>query len=464
LATISERIKRLPLKSKLAWGYTVVFTLLFAMGFCTIYFISEDNRQEEFYQRLKDRTHTTYKILVHVDQINYDLLRIFDRNTINSLYDERIMLFDSTGKVIYNSIDDIVIAYPQKMLTELMHGKEEIRMTDGKHELLALQFKSNNTVFYGIAKAYDRFGKSKMSFLKNSLIIVFIITTCILVFASFGLSNVITAPITNLARDIDSVSPVDLSVRVEDPGSNDEIGVLARKFNELLARMENSFKFQYHFIHHVSHELKTPLSVMMANAESALAEGSPETMQKSLSFQKDKLMQVSHIINAMLDISKTENQVMNAQPANLRVDELLFECVDEISYLYPGIGIHFIVDDLINNSDELTIKGNGRMLKMAFINLLSNAVNYAVSGLPIIEVVSKDRKVFINIYNDGEVISEADRKQLFTHLFRGDNSKGKEGFGLGLVLVQRIIKLHSGEISYSVVRDKNCFSIELPVA
>lgn len=462
---ISKRINATPLRGKLAWGYTLVFTLLFAFGFSSVYLISERYRQEEFYQRLQDRMTTTYKLLIQVEQIDHDLLQVFDRNTINSLYDEKILLFDSSGNVIYSSIDDAKISYSKNLIKKLMSGETEIKITEGNYELLALQFKNDNQTFYGIAKAYDRFGRSKIAFLRKSLFVVFFVIITLLVAASLWMAKIITAPISRLAKDIEGISPNNISDRIDDVRASDEIGVLTKKFNELLDKVENAFKFQHHFIHHVSHELKTPLSVMMANAEGALADNRPATLQQSLLFQKNYLMEVSHIINAMLDISKTENKLIDISSDHIRVDEILFECIDEISQLNSTVQIDVMFDGAIEMAEKLTIKGNNRMLKMAFVNLLKNAVNYSDKLNPALELNSSGQTLCIKLYNDGGVIADNDRKNLFTHLFRGENSTGKKGFGLGLVLVQRIVKLHNGEIFYTVTHDgRNCFVVYLPVA
>lgn len=204
---------------------------------------------------------------------------------------------------------------------------------------------------------------------------------------------------------------------------------------------------------------------MMANAEGALADNRPDTLQQSLLFQKNYLMEVSRIINAMLDISKTENKLIDVTSDDIRIDEILFECIDEISQLTPSVQIDVMFEGAIEKGDKLTIRGNNRMLKMAFINLLKNAVNYSDRINPALEVNSSDRILNIKFYNDGGIITENDRKHLFTHLFRGENSTDKKGFGLGLVLVQRIIKLHNGEIFYTVAPDgRNCFVVNLPLA
>lgn len=465
LGTLWKKVKNIRFSNKLAWGYAVVFAILFGLAFSSVYIISEKYRKQEFYQRLKDRTLTTYKLMVEVEQINYDILKLLDKNTINSLYDEKILLFDSSFHLIYNSIDDAAGDYPRIVLEELKNGQDELEATEGKYEIVGIRFLYKGSTYYGIAKAYDRFGKSKNEFLRGSLLVIFVLVIILLILLSLFLSKVIASPIIKLTRDIENISTEKLSTRISKPASNDEVALLTNKFNELLDRVENAFKFQYHFIHHISHELKTPLTVMISNIEGALVEKDERHLISSLQFQKHALIEVSHIINAMLDISKTEHRSPDILSEHIRLDELLFECIDELSYLNPEMKFDFRIDGSIENSEKLTVSGSSRMLKMAMMNLLKNAFNYSNIEVPIVELNSENAFISLIFSNDGLPILESERSKIFTHLFRGENSSNKKGFGLGLVLVHRIITLHRGKIGYAFTTDsKNTFTIKLPLA
>jgi signal transduction histidine kinase len=435
------------------------------VAFYAVYAISENHRREEFFQRLKDRVFTTYKILIHVDQIDRNLLQTFDKNTINSLYDEKILLYDATGKEIYSSIDDLDIRHrPNNILEKLKGNEDEVALTEGAYEVLGTRFATGNQTYYGIAKAHDRFGKSKILLLRNSLLIIYSLIVLLLIILSLYLSKIITSPITRLTKEIQGITSDDFSLRINTT-TNDEVGLLTNKFNELLERVKNALKFQQHFIHHVSHELKTPLSVMMSNVETALKEHELKQMTDSLQFQKNALMEISYIINAMMDISKVEHQLAGTELEDVRLDELLFECIDEIHLIDHEFRFDLKLDDNIDSSEMLTIKGNSRMLKMAIMNLLKNAINYSEKEVPNVELKHKNQSIYIDIVNDGGLLTEEEEVRLFTHLFRGENSRNIKGFGLGLVLTKRVIALHNGHIQYSKTADnKNCFTVSLPLS
>lgn len=462
MGTIWEWIRNRKLRSKLTLLYTVAFTLMLGIAFLSIYSISENNRREEFYKRLSDRTVTTFTISIRVDQINNDLLRLFDKNTINSLSDERVLLFDSSGRLIYSTVDLGDTRYATEVLNSLKTDESAYRVSEDKYEMLGLKFKDRGHTYYGIARAYDKFGKRKIHFLALLLSGTFIIAAVLFLFLSFYLSNIITNPITRLTKNIEKISPDDLSNRVPLMFADDEIGFLANKFNELLDKVENAFKFQVHYIHHISHELKTPLAVMMANAERALTEDETEKLKSSMQFQKNGIMELSHIINAMLDISKMEKKLTTVHAEAIRVDEVIFDCIEEISMLNSGVCFDFNIDQTLDEG-KLTIMGNSRMVKMAILNLIKNAVNFSADKKPGIAISATNAHLVIRIFNDGDTLTPEEQVKLFRHSFRGRNSILVKGFGLGLVLASRVIKLHDGSLEYSIIDGKNCFALTLPL-
>ena len=108
------------LRVRFAIGFSILFTVFLAIALLIVYFSSADFRKEEFYKRLKDRSLTTFKLLIEVEQIDLDLLKVIDRNTLNTLYNEKIIIFEGE-KVIYASIDDKKI----DSLFDVTHSRDE---------------------------------------------------------------------------------------------------------------------------------------------------------------------------------------------------------------------------------------------------------------------------------------------------------------------------------------------------
>ena len=462
--TISARIKSIGIRARLAWAYTIVFAALFAVAFTSVYFIFEQYRKREFFQRMKDKTLTTYKLFVEVDEIDVKTLALLDKNTINSLSEQKIELFDSSFQLIYSSIGESSSTFPLHIVKKLKSGASEVVDFDDKYELVGIKFLYKGHTYFGLARAFDRYGKSKLAFLSGALFVVYVVVVGLLIALSLFLSRSITKPLVKLTTEIGQFSPENLSLRIENPKSQDEVALLTSKFNELLDKLEKAFKFQYHFIHHVSHELKTPLAVLISNAETALSGNDSDNQRSSLLYIKSGLMEISNIINAMIDISKVENQISDSTLRPTRIDELIFECIDEIVYLNNESRFDINLDERLVESELLTVKGNTRMLKMALMNLLKNAVYYSVQGSALVTLQRGNNSIEIIIANDGESILPNEQDKLFSHLFRGENSRNKKGFGIGLVLVKRIVKLHHGSVAYKLEEGLNQFIVSIPIA
>jgi signal transduction histidine kinase len=121
------------------------------------------------------------------------------------------------------------------------------------------------------------------------------------------------------------------------------------------------------------------------------------------------------------------------------------------------------MDATVVDEEHLTVKGNERLLKAAFSNLIHNSLQYSNNGQSSIALTSKDDGLQIRIENRGATIGKNERQFLFRHFFRGENSQGTRGFGLGLVLIDKVIQLHRGRVTYQSDEETNMFIVTLPL-
>src|SRR5687768_13327053 len=124
------------LRIRFAIGFFILFTIFLTTALAIIYISYADFRQDEFYSRLKDRALTTFKFLVEVDQIDNDLLALIDKNTLNSLYDERVIIFKDRD-LIYQSPNDHKIIFDDEMFQKAMREKVYYTSHD-EYEVVAI--------------------------------------------------------------------------------------------------------------------------------------------------------------------------------------------------------------------------------------------------------------------------------------------------------------------------------------
>jgi signal transduction histidine kinase len=450
------------IRNRIRLIFSIVFLVLLGATFLSVFFISSNYRKQEFFERLKEQSHLTLKLLTEVKDIDEDILQTIDKNTINNLYDEKIVLFDSTGKNIYTSIDDTPIHYSDAIINRLKNEDHSIEITEGTYEVYAEKIHKNGAIYFSIAKANDKYGLQKIEYLGWTLLLIYLIAVAIIIYITFYFSKLVTDPINKLAGEIEKISSANLKEVVTVPATEDEIAFLADKFNELLLRIDRSFAFQKYFIQHVSHELKTPMAVLIANIERVSNEQMSDNLRQGLDFQKNGLMQLASVINTLLDISRFEENAGRISMTSLRVDELIFETMNELAILEEETHFDFNIQSEIEDAAELVVTGNERMLKLAFNNILKNASAYSEDKKVIINLNLKGKKIIVDILNNGKILSSGEQEMLYQYFFRGENSRQVKGFGLGLVLTQKIIQIHKGELQYTVNKEgMNCFSISL---
>jgi two-component system sensor histidine kinase ArlS len=450
------------LRNRIIISFSGAFLVVLGIALSGVYYLMSLNRKQEFIQRLKDRTTTTCRLLLDVKEIDHDVIQVFDKNTINNLYDEKILIFDSAGRNIYSSVDDTRILFPQEVIDDLKQGEREITYIEGNYEVYAHAIVDKGKTFYAIGKAFDKYGKEKLNFLIWALSFIYVFVLILVIIISFYLSKQISRPITKLTTEVNDRNLLNLS-KIEIPKNQDEIASLAIGFNNMLARVEQAYVYQKNFIQHVSHELKTPIAVLISNIERTMQNKDRAQWEQSFEFQRSGLMQMASVINTLLDISKYETNPEQLFKQNIRLDEVIFESMDNLELVYPDAKFNLSIDESLQNAEELTCSGNERMLSIAFFNLIKNAVEYSTDKVVYINIKKGEGDIQITIKNNGPVLSELEQSKLFRHFFRGSNSRDKAGIGLGLIMAHKIIDLHRGGLlTYQITPENlNCFTVLL---
>ncbi len=449
------------LRKKIILFFSITFGFVLGITMLIVFFSMAEYREQEFAQRLKEKTITTLRLLIDVKEIDHDLLQALDETTINNLYDEKILLFDSAGHMIYSSVDDIVIPFSKEILNQLQTDETEIAYREGDYDVYAHRMDDKGKTFYAIAKANDLYGKGKLNFLAILLVGVFVFALLLEIGIALYLSKQITDPITQLTTEVSNKNINDLS-HITVPATDDEIASLAKSFNSMLANVEQSYNYQKNLIHHISHELKTPIAVLISNMERMMNDPDRERWEGYFEFQKNGLMQMAAVISTLLDISKFETNKDQLSKELLRVDEIIFEIFESLKPLNPNARLELAIHEKVKDIEELNTMGNKRMLSIAFLNLIKNGIEYSEDHTVKVEIAVVGDNLIIEITNSGATLTLAEQGRLFEYFFRGQNSRNKIGIGLGLVMVAKITRLHEGEITYAISNEGlNSFSLKL---
>jgi signal transduction histidine kinase len=449
------------IKLRFALLFSLFVSLILFLTFLVIYLLYAGYRKEEFYTRLEQKARTTSRFLLEVQEIDLNLLKIIDRNTLNALYDEKVLIFDKDNKLIYSSIDDLPVHYSDTLLKKIVTEKRVI-YEDGKNEIIGLLIEQNGNQNKVIASAFDKYGKIGLKNLRNTLLISGGLGLLIAALLSYFYIRQFFYPLEALNAQIQAISEKNLKERLAVPLRAGELSELAENFNRMLDRLEKAFRMQKNFVQYASHELRTPLANLVSQTETALYKDlSQDEYKKLVNSLYDDHKSLIELTNSLLLLSRYENVVFPEEYPLLRVDEVLYETAEEIKIIEPDFDIKIDFTRIPEDEKMLTIKGNETLLRTAFKNLIKNACRYSSDNKVNISIDAKQEGLSLRFLNKGEVLKEEEIENMFVPFFRGENARHRKGFGLGLAVTRQILEVHHAEISYVIPDcEINLFVIE----
>jgi two-component system, OmpR family, sensor histidine kinase ArlS len=172
------------LKRRIAINIAIAFSVLFGLAAVIIYYSFSSFRIEEFRQRLEEKALTTAKLLVEVKEVDNQLLKLIDQNSINKLYNEKTLVFDDDYHLIYSSIDDATITWDIEDLKELRKVKAFFR-SENEKDVLGIYYDFEQKDYFVLISAEDKYGYNKLDYLLFSLIATFLTGTMLVWFTTY---------------------------------------------------------------------------------------------------------------------------------------------------------------------------------------------------------------------------------------------------------------------------------------
>lgn len=451
--------------TKLTLRFSVIVASILVLFSITIYTLSGTYRKEEFYDRLERRALTTARLLLTVEEVDKDLLRIIDKNSVPALPQEEILVFDKDDSLAYSSVDLPTQHYPGSLL-ELIRKEKTVRLAAGDFEQVGVLYQQGEEEFIAIASAYDRYGRNKLRNLGTILISGLFVGLLIIIVTGRWFAAQVLSPLAKMNLQVSKITAGSLAQRIDEGNQKDEIARLAMNFNQMLKRLETAFEMQQSFVSNASHELRTPLAVMRSQLQVVLEKSrSPEEYREVLESLLDDTNSFAELTNGLLTLAQSgiENQRLRFTP--LRVDELLFAAQEELARQKPHYHFQFDYDTLPENENALTVRGNEQLLMTAFTNFMDNACKFSPDHTVHIALSSKGQQMEIRFKDNGAGIPESELKKIFSPFYRAANAQNiARGHGIGLSLCLKIIQLHGGKIHVqSQINEGSQFQVILPV-
>jgi signal transduction histidine kinase len=246
---------------------------------------------------------------------------------------------------------------------------------------------------------------------------------------------------------MEQITAHDSNKRLPEASLQDEVGQMARTFNDLLDRLEFAYSQQRNFVSYVTHELRTPLTIMQGQAEVALMkERTNEEYSQALESVKAEVQDMIKLVNELLELVRANADAHLVDLRQVRVDDLIWQARGQLIQKKPHYEINVSFEE-VPDSEDITVMGNGALLKMAFMNLMENACKYSTEPICHVTIHASKKELEVRVIDHGTGISEEDLQHIFEPFYRSVNTHEVSGHGIGLPLTKRIIEIHRGKIS-----------------
>jgi heavy metal sensor kinase len=265
-----------------------------------------------------------------------------------------------------------------------------------------------------------------------------------------------------MIETIHQITAENLKMRLKIPGTKDEIESLAQTFNQMIGRLDEAFTTQRQFMEDISHELKTPLSVLKGELEVTLKKiRSTQEYETTLLSSLEEVNGLIGIVENLLTLARFDAKTTTLQEVSLDLNLLLKDAVEAIQVL----AIQKNITLQLNSAHTVETLADKNQLKRLIINLLDNAIKYTPSGGKIsIDLRQQKDSADIEISDTGIGIPEKELPHIFDRFYRVDKSRSSIGFGLGLSIAQSIAMAHGGKIyARANIPQGTIFTISLPV-
>lgn len=451
------------ISNRLTLLFAGIVAVIILASTATIYYLSSEFRRQDFEQRLLNKGKNIAKLLIEVEEVDIDLLSKIERDNPLSLPNEEIFIFNYNDSLLFKGGKDI-LPMPSKELIDNVRLKGYTSYKQGLNDVVAFLFTDKYDRFVVWITATDIYGYRKLKYLTNVLLVVILVSIAVVLIAGRLFAARALTPIQRINEQVEKIGAQSLNMRLAVGNEEDEIAGLKRHFNMMLERIDTAFQMQKNFIANASHELRTPIAIIKGQLEVLLQkERTPDEYADTVQSVLNELTGLNETSNKLLLLAQASAEDSKSAFTQIHPDEIILQARAEVLKRFIGSTINVSFNHLDEILGNYVIAGNEILLKTAVINLLENACKYSIDNTANVHLSFKDDAYIIEVIDNGIGISKEDMEQIFQPFYRGHNTTGLSGHGVGLSLTKQIINRHEGTITIDSVLNKgSVFRIILP--
>ncbi|GAA4324035.1 HAMP domain-containing sensor histidine kinase [Flaviaesturariibacter amylovorans] len=456
----------MPVRLRITLLFAFLVFLILGVVFAGVYYFSWQARLQTISTRLSNRAITTARLLSQEELFTPDVVKGVDSLTTLTYKRKVVQAYDFQNRLIYSYADlpGDSLTLDREVLNEARLKGRHYFTINGK-EAIAYHHKDAHTRLVIVSAGVDGDGELFLSRLARLLLLTYLTAVILVLVSGYFFAGRLIRPVQRITADVADISAQNLARRLATGDTRDEWNELASTLNALLDRLQESFEMQQRFVANASHELFTPLTSLSSQLDVALQrERSAHDYRAVLASVYQDVQHMSKLTQTLLEFAKASGTRGGLEIQRVRIDEVLLRLPAEIAKADPGYVVTLDFEDLPEDEAQLFVYGNEALLFTAIRNLALNACKYSSDKQAQVLLRADGRQIRIGVSDNGIGIPREVIDKIFQPFFRVEENLAG-GFGLGLSLTQRIIKLHKGSIEVaSEVGRGTQFQVMLPCA
>lgn len=297
----------------------------------------------------------------------------------------------------------------------------------------------------------DAFARSQSMLVARIFLLSALLKPLAAALCGWYIAGIAVAPFERLGRMASQMRPESLDSELNVPVYNTELIALRDQLEDARRRLRDAFGMQERFLTNVSHELKTPLAVLLTEAETlSRVEGLPEKAARFIDSTREETRHLGKLIESLLALARLHEEHSQARMKVLALNDLVMDAVEGCSLLFRQEGVR-VVTELVTGDDglEAAVLGEPQLLRTMLENLIRNAIRFTPGGGVVrVRVDVSGGWGTIRVLDEGPGIPDSEIGSVFDRFKQAANQSGARGggHGLGLSIAQSIAELHGGRI------------------